>query len=188
METISLTSEELDALVKRAESGKLQKGDADIIKTMANAVKVLSQAVNDKAVSIKRLLALVFGSKTEKKKDILKTRALETRIKDQSMVKGHGRRPADVFTGAERKTIFHEALKHKDPCPVCPKGILYQLKNPGQTIYFTGQVPIDAIIYDLEKLRCSLCGEVFTAQAPGNKTGRDYDASAMAMIPLLKYG
>ncbi len=49
-------------------------------------------------------------------------------------------------------------------------------------------MPIVATIYDLEKLRCNLCGEVFTAQAPGNKTGRVYDASAMAMIPLLKYG
>lgn len=188
METIRLTSEELDALVERAESGKLQKGDADIIKTMANAVKVLSQAVNDKADSIKRLLALVFGSKTEKKKDILKTRTLETRIKDQSMVKGHGRRPADVFTGAERKTIFHEALNHKDPCPLCPKGIVYRLKQPGQVICFTGQVPINATIYELEKLRCNLCGEIFTANVPGDKTGRDYDAGAMAMIAILKYG
>jgi transposase len=55
----------------------------------------------------------------------------------------------------------------------------YLLKEPGQAIYCTGQVSIDATIYDLGKLRCNLCGEVFTAQAPGNKTGRDYDASAM---------
>lgn len=188
MESLSLASEELDALVKRAESDSLQKGDAEIIKAMANAVKVLSQAVNDKTVSIKRLLAMVFGAKTEKKKNILKTRGQGICDKDQSTVKGHGRRPSDEFTGADRKVILHEALKHKDPCPLCPKGIVYRLKQPGQVICFTGQVPIHATLYELEKLRCNLCGMVFTANAPGNKTGRDYDAAAMAMIAILKYG
>jgi hypothetical protein len=52
------------------ESGSLQKEDAEIIKAMANAVKVLSRAVNDKAVSIKKLMAMVFGPKTEKKKKL----------------------------------------------------------------------------------------------------------------------
>lgn len=188
MEPLSLTSEELDALVERAESDRLRNGDADIIKAIANAVKVLSQAVNDKAVSIKRLLAMVFGSKTEKKKNILKTSDQGTCKKDKTTVKGHGRRSADEFTGAERKTILHETLKHKDPCPLCPKGIVYQLKQPGRVIFFTGQVPINATIYELEKLRCNLCGEVFTANAPGDKTGRDYDVCAMAMIAILKYG
>jgi hypothetical protein len=93
-----------------------------------------------------------------------------------------------VFTGAERKTIFHEALKHKDTCPLCLKGIVYRLKQPGQVICFTGQVPINATIYELEKLRCNLCGEILTANSPGDKTGRDYDAGAMAMIVILKYG
>ena len=186
MKPLSITFEELDALVERAESDRLQKGDADMIKAMANAVKVLSQAVIDKTGSIKRLLGMVFGSKTEK--NILKTRSLETRHKDQSTIKGHGRRPADVFTGADRKMILHEALKHKDPCPLCPKGIVYRLKQPGHVICFTGQVPINATVYELEKLRCNLCGEVFTANAPGDKTGRDYDATAMAMIAILKYG
>jgi hypothetical protein len=60
-------------------------------------------------------------------------------------------------------------------------------QKPGQTICFTGQVPIDATIYELEKLQCNLCGEVFSAQAPGNKTGRDYDASAMARTLSFKH-
>jgi len=189
METISLTTEELDALIERVESGSLQKGDAEIIKAMANAVKLLSQAVNDKAVSIKKLLAMVFGAKTEKKDKVLKPRTPGTGKKDKPTTqKGHGRRSGDDFTGAQKIPVPHEGLKHKDPCPLCPKGIVYQLKKPGQVICFTGQVPINATIYELEKLRCNLCGMVFTAQAPDNKTGRDYDASAMAMIAILRYG
>ena len=47
-------------------------GDARIIKTMADAVKALSQAVDDKAIAIKRLLSMIFGSKTEKKDSVIK--------------------------------------------------------------------------------------------------------------------
>lgn len=189
MEPIRLKTEELDALIKRVESGCLQDKDIEIIKAMADAVKVLSQAVKDKASSIKKLLAMLFGAKTEKK-DKIKPRSSgsETSKKGKTAPKSHGKRPGNNFTGAGRQSIPHETLAHKDPCPLCPKGILYRLRKPGQVICFTGQVPINATIYELEKLRCNLCGEVFTAQAPGGKTGRDYDASAMAMIPLLKYG
>jgi transposase len=188
MEPIRLTIDEIDALVERAESGSLQKGDADIIKVMADAVKTLSQAVNDKAVSIKRLLAMVFGAKTEKKENVLKTGTSRSRNKDKTANKGHGRRSSDEFTGADKASITHESLNHKDPCPLCPKGIVYRQKQPGRVIYFTGHAPVQATVYELEKLRCNLCGKVFTAQAPGNKTGRHYDASAMAMMAIFRYG
>lgn len=66
MEPIHLTVDEIEALVKRAESGSLQEGDAYIIRTMGDAVKTFSQAVNDKSVSIKKLLAMVFGQRLKK--------------------------------------------------------------------------------------------------------------------------
>ncbi|MGO8792179.1 MAG: hypothetical protein ACLQVL_32990 [Terriglobia bacterium] len=51
-----------------------------------------------------------------------------------------------------------------------------------------GQAPLEATVYRLQKLRCSLCGEVFTAAAPpGVGTGK-YDATASSMLALLKYG
>jgi transposase len=187
MDPISLTTDEIDALVERAESGSLQEGDADIIKAMAGAVKTLSQAVNDKAVSIKKLLAMVFGAKTEKKKNVLKSRT-SRRNKDKPAKEGHGRRSSDEFTGADKVSITHESLNHKDPCPLCPKGIVYRQKKPGRVICFTGHAPVQATVYDLEKLRCNLCGKVFTAKAPDNKTGRHYDASAMAMMAIFRYG
>lgn len=189
MEALNLTEDELDALIERAEAGCLNDGDAEIIKAMVNAVKVLSRAVSDKASSIKKLLAMVFGPKTEKKDKVLKDRPPRTPNKDKSTTrKGHGRRPADDFTGAARQTIPHEGLTHKDACPECLQGIVYRLKKPGRVICFTGQVPVNATVYELEKLRCNLCGMVFTAKAPEGKTGRDYDASALAMIAILKYG
>lgn len=187
MGTIRLTPLELDALVERAESGSLRHGDPEIIRAMADAIKVLSQAVGDKTVSLKRVLAMVFGSKTEKKSAVLKTRP-SVPGKNKNVIKGHGRRSADEFTGADRQSIPHESLKHKDPCPLCPKGIVYRMNKPGRVICLTGHAPLQATVYELEKFRCNLCGMVFTASAPGDKTGKDYDASAMVMIVLFKYG
>ena len=51
-----------------------------------------------------------------------------------------------------------------------------------------GQAPLAATVYELEKLRCNLCGEVFTAEAPEGVGAEKYDETAASMIALLKYG
>jgi hypothetical protein len=43
-------------------------------------------------------------------------------------------------------------------------------------------------VYELDRLRCNLCGEVFTAQEPEGIGPEKYDATTAAMIALLKYG
>jgi hypothetical protein len=55
-------------------------------------------------------------------------------------------------------------------------------------VRITGQPPLAARVYELQKLRCHLCGEVFTAPAPAEAGERKYDATAGSMIALLKYG
>ncbi|MBI5243168.1 MAG: hypothetical protein HY922_05700 [Elusimicrobia bacterium] len=47
---------------------------------------------------------------------------------------------------------------------------------------------MDATIYQLEKLRCNLCGEIFTAQPPKEVGAKKYDERAGSMVALLKYG
>jgi hypothetical protein len=51
-----------------------------------------------------------------------------------------------------------------------------------------GQAPVEATVFELQKLRCHLCGEVFTATAPEGVGSQKYDATAASMIALLKYG
>jgi hypothetical protein len=41
-----------------------------------------------------------------------------------------------------------------------------------------GQAPIAATVYELEKLRCNLCGDVFTAAAPEEAGEEKYDETA----------
>jgi hypothetical protein len=51
-----------------------------------------------------------------------------------------------------------------------------------------GQPPLTATTYQLQKLRCHLSGELFTAPVPAEAGAQKYDASAGSMIGLLKYG
>src|SRR5262249_26789444 len=74
-----------------------------------------------------------------------------------------------------------------DSCPSCGEGIVYD-KAPGVLVRVTGQPPLTATVYQLHKLRCHLCGEVFTAAAPAEAGQRKYDATAGSKIALLKYG
>src|SRR5262249_46866463 len=74
-----------------------------------------------------------------------------------------------------------------DSCPACGAGTVYE-KAPGVIVRITGQPPLAATIYQLQKLRCHLCGQVFTAAAPEETDQRKYDATAGSMIGLLKYG
>src|SRR5262249_55179479 len=72
-------------------------------------------------------------------------------------------------------------------CPACGQGTVYE-KAPGVLVRITGQPPLAATIYQLQKLRCHLCGQVFTATAPEEAGSQKYDATAGSMIGLLKYG
>ena len=78
---------------------------------------------------------------------------------------GYGRLGADAYEGAERVECRHEELAVGQRCPVCGQGRLYALP-PGVEIRIDGNALLSAIRYEVEKLRCSACGEVFTAPLP----------------------
>ncbi len=103
--------------------------------------------------------------------------------------KGHGRNGADAYTGAEQICVDHASLKPGDRCPKCDKGKVYELAKPKVLVNVVGQAPLKAKLCKCQRLRCNLCGEVFTASVPQDvsESGR-YDATAAAMVGLLKYG
>ncbi len=201
---IDLDIKELDALLERVEAGALQQGDHEIIKAMAECIVFLSQSVDEKAAKIKRLLRMIFGATTETKENILPDKKnndssgagehsdAETQPEGEegkkTASKGHGRNGADDYAGATRVKVAHPDLKPDDPCPKCEDGKLYKLSEPGVEIRITGAAPLQATVYELEKLRCNLCGAIFTAILPEGAGQKKYDASAASMIALLKYG
>lgn len=101
--------------------------------------------------------------------------------------KNHGHKPSSDYTQANIIAVTHQGLKKGDSCPACLKGKLFQLK-PGTVLRIVGQPWLKVEIYKPERLRCSLCGKVFTANLPSElHTGSRADDSAKAIVTLLKY-
>jgi transposase len=194
---VDLTPQQMEELCKRLEDRKLEEADWEIIKGMAQTISFLSQAVEEKGLSIKKLLGLVFGYSTESSKNVLNKAKddkndLPENPTDTDPVdnkqKGHGRNGASSYHGAKKMYIPHSTLKSGDLCPECKKGKVYRTKAPGIIVRVVGGAPVEARIYELEKLRCNLCGEIFTAKAPEDIGDEKYDETTGAIISLLKYG
>ena len=81
----------------------------------------------------------------------------------------------------------HQDLRAGDACPKCPKGTLYRCL-PAIIIRIFGEAPLQAKRWELERLRCSACGTVFTARSPEEAQGPKYDETAASMMALLRYG
>ena len=101
---------------------------------------------------------------------------------------GHGRNGAQAYTGAKKIAVQHPTLHTGDACPGCEKGKVYPQKEPRALVRIVGQAPLAATVYELDRLRCNLCGEVFTAPEPEGIGPEKYDETTAAMIALLKYG
>ncbi len=190
-ERMDMRSEELDALVSRVKSGFLREGDPQIVETMAETLKFLSSAIDEKNMSIRRLRRLLFGAKTEKTEKVLKKNSggkKSTGATKKNKVKGHGRNGADAYTGAKRVVIKHKTLKPGDRCTLCPKGKVYPMKDPKKVVWVVGQAPMQATVIELEKLRCNLCQNIFTAELPEKYGKGKYDETTGSMIALLRYG
>jgi hypothetical protein len=62
------------------------------------------------------------------------------------------------------------------------------MKDPGVHVRFSGVAPLQAKVFECARLRCGLCGEVYTAQAPEGVGEEKYDETAPAVVGLLRYG
>jgi hypothetical protein len=101
--------------------------------------------------------------------------------------KGHGRIGAAAYPHAQCTHVEHDRAHVGDTCPQCAHGRLYRLREPERIVRITGQPPLAARTWELDRLRCSGCGGVFTAPAPLEAQGPKYDERAAAIMALLRY-
>jgi hypothetical protein len=80
----------------------------------------------------------------------------------------------------------HEDLAPGQRCPVCGQGTLYELP-PGVEIRIDGHALLSAMRYELQKLRCSACGEIFTAPLPSEAGTEKYSPRARAVLVVGRY-
>ena len=210
-EIFEVDSTQLDAVLRRVQQA-LDEKDATLIRRLFESYLYVADLVEDKNTTIRRLRQLFFGARTEKTKAVVGSpstksdatvpsstaaaaeKASAESAPDESKATttkpagpGHGRNGAAAYAGAGRIEVSHPSLQAGDPCPSCGQGTVYD-KAPGVLVRITGQPPLTATIYELQKLRCHLCGQVFSAAAPAGAGSHKYDATAASMIGLLKYG
>ena len=188
-ELVEVDSDRLEEVLRRAE-GSLDEKDAALIRAVFESYAYVTELVEDKNTSIRRLRQLFFGTRTEKTAAVVggktedsdapsepaaeaeagldaeaRNPAESSKSGEAAASKGHGRNGADAYRGASRIAVRHPSLAAGDACPACGQGTVYE-KVPGVLVRIIGQPPLGATVYELEKLRCHLCGEVFTAPAP----------------------
>src|ERR1700684_866260 len=164
--------EELDRVLDQAREAPLSEPDYDKLKGALHALAGM----------------LPQPRSTEKTKNVLEQSVASAPESESEPVKGHGRNGASSYTSARKVTVRHPELHAGDPCPGCEKGKVYPQKEPRTLVRIVGQAPLAATVYELDRLRCNLCGEVFTAQEPEGVGPEKYDETTAAMIALLKYG
>ncbi len=167
--------EELDRIIDDAKTAPLSEADSQKLKTALHALaeNLLPQRNTETTSS-------VFGDAEQA--------ALQDMPAEADEPSGHGRNGAAAYRGAEKVRITHAKLAHGDRCPDCARGNVYRQKEPKALVRIAGQAPLAATVYELERLRCNACGQVFTAQEPEGVGPEKYDETAAAMIAQLKYG
>ncbi len=211
IERIELNMDELESILKRARTEPLSEEEHRKLQAALDTLGFLAQELDSKKTSLKRLRGLLFGSQTEKLENVFpestesqqdegeEPAGGEAIEEDESAPqenepqkkkrKGHGRNGADKYVGAEKTRIPHQSLKAGEGCPKSGcRGRVYRLPEPAVLVRVRGQAPLGARVTELERLRCNLCGEVFTAQRPEGLGSKKYDETSAAMIALLKYG
>ena len=136
----------------------------------------LSESAGEKLKAVLHILAERVKPRwrtTEKTRAVLPQTASSEPAADQpssegeSEPAGHGRNGAVRFTGARTVTVPHTTLHPGDRCPECGVGKVYRQKEPKTLVRIVGRPPLEATRYEMERLRCNGCGEVFTADEPG---------------------
>ena len=211
-EIVEVDNHKLEALLERAEQQAFETEDYETIRAVLESYFYVTNLIDQKSTTLARLRKLLFGDRTEKTSQVLgqqgeasgagevgESSANSTTAEaeppqadasgaSRSKRKGHGRNGADDYPGAIRIEVSLESLAAGDACPECLRGTVYEVAQPSVLIRFVGQAPVQATIYQLQKLRCGLCGKLFTAEPPAGVGVEKYDATVASMIGMLKYG
>ncbi len=201
---IEMSKAELDELVEEVRLSSLNEKSKSIVINVLVSFLWLNHQLSAKTLSIKKLMRLFFGSKTEKTKDNPPDKD-EKPPKDPPSTsgsggstgsqssenskkpKGHGKNGQAQYQGADHLPVAHPTLKPGDQCPACQLGRLYDYGH-GSVLRLFGQAPIVAKVYEPERLRCALCQETWTAKLPVDAGESRHHPTAEAMVALLTSG
>ena len=191
---LEVTPEELEGLLETVREA-LGEAGYQKLKAAIRTLSYVTELLETREATLASLRRLLCRTRSEKMEAVLEQAGIprsptprEPSTEVGSKKPGHGRKGAKAYPGAQRIEVPHATLYRGDRCPGCQRGKVYPLSEPGLLVRLRGQAPIAATVYELEKLRCNLCGEVFTAKAPAGVGQEKYDSTTASMIALLRYG
>src|SRR6266516_2382337 len=209
-EEVQLSREDGEALRTRLADDALTADDRRVLDQVLQWYFWLLFVLQEATFSLKRLRAILFGDKPKKRQSQSSSGssdggggagevgAASTAVRGATAEDhrsegsagghrpGHGRQGAAAYPGAERVTCRHETLAVGERCPVCGQGRLYAVP-PGVAIRIDRNALLAAIRYEVEKLRCSACGQVFTAPLPDGVSEEKYSPRARAVLAVSRY-
>lgn len=210
---VKLSREDGEALMARIRASALSGDDQRVLVKLIELYFWLTVALQETKISLKRLKRLLFGRGAQRSAadDAAdsggrcggenatsgpETSGCSTESEaavsgeqgdaEQARRRGHGRQGADAYTGAQRVVCCHAELAAGQRCPACGRGSLYRLPA-GVEIRIDSAGVLNAVRYALEKLRCSGCGQIFTAPLPPSAGVEKYTPQARAVIALSRY-
>lgn len=194
-EIISLSPEEAGQLLAQLK----ELLPADLHQKLSLIVQTLiwlMAVVEEKTLSLERLRRLIFGPKTEKLKDVCPNPPSNPdpqqdrgpdKDPEKGKGKGHGRNPSAKYSGARKVEVPHSQYQSGQSCPECQRGKLHD-RPPERILRIVAQPMFAATCYALQRLRCGLCGALFTAPAPPEAGSEKYDPSVGVMLAISRYG
>lgn len=197
-----ITEEEIESALIESKNCLSSKSHRTFEK-MAEAFRTITAILEIQNTRIEKLEKELKGIKSEKSSKVFSRKEAEenkkritaclSEEKEKKNPKGHGRSKAEEYIGAKREKIAHSELESGHVCCGCKRGKVYR-DRPGVFIHIEGRPPIDATVYEVEKYRCNLCGEIYEAELPEEiseveeDSRKHYDASAKSMMAILRYG
>lgn len=210
-----LNQKEIDALFERLKNQSATDNDFNVIHELFQFNAWLQDSLAHAKLSIKALRKL-FGfkkeltlSSNEKPKNIKPVEADDCAEKDnvEKTIKtekaapskkanwkqgvNHGRLGAAAYTGCavEAVPFTDEKLKqgYCPDCAACDTLARVYPKKPSSIVLLQGSPLVTGTRYDLEKARCQLCQQYFTAPLPTHLSGDKYDVTCSSVIAINHY-
>ncbi|CZH83719.1 IS66 family transposase [Legionella pneumophila] len=198
---IEKSQEDVDQIIALVRSSNLPEGTKTFVIGCINLATWIPRALVEHKITVSNLKRLIFGKgdKATKQQDKSPKAEENTAAAEESETSssndeshepkepaGHGRLPHTAYINAQEHTIALDSLSAGQHCPHHCGGRLYSI-NPGILINIRGQNLASVDKYWIEKLRCALCNEVFSANVPPHVDKEKYHPSFKAMLALQKY-
>ena len=165
---IEIDDVEVEQLIHKAEQGALDAAEQQRLVPLLKTLLWLQHTLLSTRISLSKLKRILFGKKTEKRPrkprepdggeegggsdgdgspNAPQTGTLsssgmapggQSSASNTSKTRGHGRRAAADYSGAESVFCAHPAHHSGDPCEQCHRGRLYR-SRPLVRLQFTGQ-------------------------------------------------